>query len=244
MMPKFAYIGLESILVEEGLRKTLGDDNSLDELTASIARHGVLQPITVEPVAEEGYYRLLIGERRTKAARKAGLNMVPAQILEKALKPDEALETRLVENLQREDLDPLDEAEAYAALKAMRITISAIARRVGKSRPYVSKRMRLLKLHPKVREAVRRRTITVSHAQTLLRLRPEQQLMVLEEIREDPLTEKETRKRVRGILGKPLKWHLVPVRFSREVYEKLKDMAPKGDVKRLIQQTIWNLIPT
>jgi len=68
--------------------------------------------------------------------------------------------------------------------------------------------------------------------------------MVLEEIREDPLTEKETRKRVRDILGKPLKWHLVPVRFSREVYEKLKDMAPKGDVKRLIQQTIWDLIPT
>lgn len=243
-MVKFEYLDLDNIITEKGLRKALGDDKSMDELVDSIARHGVLQPITVEPAAEEGYYKLLIGERRTRAARKVGLNKVPAQILEKSLRLDEALETRLVENLQREDLDPLDEAEAYAALKEMGIKISAIARRVGKSRPYVSHRMRLLKLHPKVRATVRQRTLTPGHGNALLRLETEQQLSLAEEIQAEDLTVKETRQRVREVLGKELKWCLVPVRFSRDVYQKLLRMAPKGDVKGLIQQTIYDLITT
>ena len=115
-MVKFSYLELDRIVVEEGLRKTPLDQKSLEELADSIAKHGVLQPILVEPAEEEGY-RLLIGERRLKAARMAGLSTVPAQILEEPLKPEEALETRLVENLHREAMDPLDEAEAYAALK-------------------------------------------------------------------------------------------------------------------------------
>ena len=133
-MVKFSYLELDKIVVEEGLRKTPGEAKSLEDLADSIAKHGVLQPIIVEP-AEEGRYTLLIGERRLRAARMAGLDTVPAQILEEPLKPDEALETRLVENLHREAMDPLDEAEAYAALKDMGIKVSAVARRVGKSRP-------------------------------------------------------------------------------------------------------------
>jgi len=78
-------------------------------------------------------------------------------------------------------LDPLDEAEAYAALKEMGVKLSAIARRIGKSRPYVSKRMRLLKLHPAIRRDVRERAITPGHSQALLRLEPEQQLSLAEE---------------------------------------------------------------
>jgi len=150
---RLEYLDLDSILVEEGVRKTPGDERSLEELASSIARHGVLQPVLVEPT-EEGKYRLLIGERRLKAAAKAGLKTVPAIVLDEPLRPDEALEARLVENLQREGLDPLDEAEAYAALREMGVKVSAIARRVGKSRPYVSKRMRLLRLHPAVRKDV------------------------------------------------------------------------------------------
>ena len=241
-MVGFTYLELDNIIIDEGLRKAPLEEKSLKELADSIAKHGVLQPILVEPAEEEGRYRLLIGERRTRAARMAGLDTIPTQILEELLNPDEALEKRLVENLQREDLDPLDEAEAYLSLKGMGLKVSEVARRVGKSRPYVSKRMRLIKLHPKVREAVRRRTITTSQGQYLLRLEPEQQLSLLEEIQGNKLTEKETRKRVRNIIGKPLKWHLVPVRFSLDVYEKLRSMAPEGDVKGLIQQTLQNLV--
>ena len=161
-MVKFSYLDLDRIFVKEGVRKTPMDEKSLEELTSSIAIHGVLQPILVEP-AHEGRYSLLIGERRCKAASKAGLKEVPAIILDEPLKSDEALQARLMENLQREGLDPLDEAEAYLALKDMGYKISAIGRRLGKSRPYVSHRMKLLKLHPSLREAVRRRTLIRSH---------------------------------------------------------------------------------
>jgi len=92
------------------------------------------------------------------------------------------LETRLIENLHREDIDPLDEAEAYEALREMGISVSAIARRVGKSRPYVSKRLRFLRFHPRLREAVRWGTLTPGHCQALLRLEPEQQLSLAEQV--------------------------------------------------------------
>jgi len=240
---RFEYLDLGSILVGEGVRKTPGDEKSLEELASSIARHGVLQPVLVEP-AEEGKYRLLIGERRLKAAAKAGLSQVPAVVLDEPLRPDEALEARLVENLQREGLDPLDEAEAYAALKEMGVKVSAIARRIGKSRPYVSKRMRLLRLHPAVRKDVREGTITPGHSQALLRLEPEQQLSLAEQVKAENLSVMETRQRVREIIGKPLKWRLIPVRLDLETFEALKRIAPNGDVKKLIQETIQKLITT
>jgi len=120
--------------------------------------------------------------------------------------------------------------------------IAAIGRRLGKSRPYVSQRMELLKLHPSLREAVRHRTLTSGHANALLRLDPEQQLALAEEIQAERLSVKETRQRVREILGRELKWRLVPVRFSLEVYETLRRMAPEGDVKRLILETVEKLV--
>jgi len=240
---RFEYLDLDSILVGEGVRKTPGDEKSLEELASSIARHGVLQPVLVEP-AEEGKYRLLIGERRLRAAVKAGLSQVPAVVLDEPLRADEALEARLVENLQREGLDPLDEAEAYAALREMGVKVSAIARRVGKSRPYVSKRMRLLRLHPAVRKDVREGAITPGHSQALLRLEPEQQLSLAEQVKAENLSVMETRQRVREIIGKPLKWRLIPVRLDLETFQALKRIAPDGDVKRLIQETIQKLIQT
>ena len=240
-MVRFDYLDLDSIVLGEGLRKTPGDEASLRELADSIARHGVLQPILVEP-AGEGKYRLLIGERRFRAAHMARLEKVPAIILDEPLGSEETLETRLIENLHREDIDPLDEAEAYEALREMGITISAIARRVGKSRPYVSKRLRLLRLHPKLREAVRRGTLTPGHCQALLRLEPEQQLSLAEQVMAENLSVRETRQRVREILGKPLRWQLIPIRLDLETFEALKRIAPEGDVKRLIQETIQKLL--
>jgi len=242
VLVRFEYLDLDSILVGEGVRKTPGDEKSLEELASSIARHGVLQPVLVEPAEEEGKYKLLIGERRFRAAVKVGLKSVPAIVLDEPLRADEALEARLVENLQREGLDPLDEAEAYAALKEMGVKVSAIARRVGKSRPYVSKRMRLLRLHPVVRKGVREGTITPGHSQALLRLEPEQQLSLAEQVKTENLSVMETRQRVREIIGKPLKWRLIPIRLDLETFEALKRIAPDGDVKKLIQDVINKML--
>jgi ParB family chromosome partitioning protein len=167
-------------------------------------------------------------------------------VLKEALKPEEAIEeARLIENLQREDLDPLDEAEAYMALKEMGNSLTAIGRRLGKSRLYISQRVKLLKLHPELREAVRRRTLTPDHAHALTRLKnTEQQLTLAQEAQAKGLSVHETRQRVREMLGKELKWRLVPVRISPETYEALQKIAPEGNVKRLIIETIERLIQT
>ena len=118
---------------------------------------------------------------------------------------------RLVETIHREDLDPIDEAEAYSALREMGVKVSEIAKRAGKERTYVSHSMRLLRLHPKVREAVRQQNIHREHALALLRLEPYQQIALAEEVIEKGLTIYETRDRVRKLLGKELKWRLVPI---------------------------------
>jgi ParB family chromosome partitioning protein len=241
-MAKLVNLKLEDITVAEGVRKTV-DEKSIGELSASFAKHGVLQPILVQP-REEGY-ELLIGERRLMAAKQAGLETIPALVLDEALKPEEAIETRLIENLQREDLDPLDEAEAYQALKEMGYSLAEIGRRLGKSRPYISQRVKLLKLHPSLREATRRRTITPDHAQALMRLKdPEEQRILAQKIQTEGLSVHETRQRVRERLGKEVKWRLVPVRLSPETYEALQKIAPNGDVKKLIIETIQKLIQT
>ncbi len=176
------------------------------------------------------------------AAKMIGLEKVPAIILEGPLSPEESLAIRLVENLHREDLDPIDEAEAYATLKDMGTKVSAIAKLVGKERTYVSHSMRLLKLHPKVREDVRQQKISREHALALLRLEPYQQIALAEEVMEKGLMMLETRDRVRGLLGKELKWRLVPIRIEPAVYDRLVQIAPEGDVSKLLKQAVENLL--
>ena len=239
-MVRFEYLDIEAIDVEGGIRQTL-DKEPLDELTASIKQHGILQPIVVEP-GKEGQYKLQIGSRRMTAARTIGLEKVPALILEDPLDPKESLTVMLVENLHREDLDPLDEAEGYARLKDMGTKVSEIARLVGKDRPYVSHSMRLLRLHPKIREALRQQAIPREHALTLLRLESEQQIALAGEVMEKGLTTMETRDRVRSLLGKELKWRLVPIRLEPAIYDRLARIAPEGDVSELLKKTVAGLI--
>jgi len=239
-MVRFENLEIGMIDVEEGIRQTL-DKEPLDELAASIALHGILQPLVVEP-GDEGRYKLQIGKRRMAAAKLAGLDKVPAIILDGPLESKDSLAIRLVENLHREDLDPIDEAEAYATLRDMGTKVSKIAHLVGKDRPYVSHSMRLLKLHPKVREAVRQQNIKREHALALLRLEPYQQIALAEEVMEKGLTIVETRDRVRGHLGKELKWRLVPIRIEPAVYYRLVQIAPDGDVSKLLKQAVEKLI--
>jgi len=239
-MVRFENLDIETIDMEQGIRHVI-DKEPLDELVASIKQHGILQPLVVE-LGEEGRYNLQIGKRRMTAARVAGLEKVPVMILDRRLGAEESLAMMLVENLHREDLDPIDEAEAYAALRKMGTKVSAIARLVGKERSYVSHSMRLLRLHPKVRAAIRQKNIQREHALVLLRLEPFQQIALAEEVMEKGLTIVETRDRVRSILGKELKWRLVPIRIEPAVYDRLVTIAPEGDVSQLLKQAVENLL--
>lgn len=141
-------------------------DESLSELADSIREHGVLQPILVRPVSG-GSYRIVAGERRWRAARLAGLDSVPVII--KDMSDAEAFSVALVENLQREDLNPVEEAEGYKQLADMQgWTQEQIASKVGKSRPSVANAMRLLSLPESVLALLKDGRITAGHAKAIL----------------------------------------------------------------------------
>jgi ParB family chromosome partitioning protein len=143
------------------------DEDSLQELAASIREHGVLQPLVVSATENAGVYQLVAGERRLRASRIAGLARVPVVIKETA--PKNLLELALVENIQRKDLSPLEEAAAYRRLAdEFNLTQEQIAERVGKSRSAVANSMRLLGLGEDVQQALRSGAISEGHARTLL----------------------------------------------------------------------------
>ena len=152
------------------------DDAALNELADSIREHGILQPLTVRRLAS-GYYQIVAGERRWRAARLAGLSEVPAIVID----ADErkAAELALIENLQREDLNPIEEAEGYRRLiESFRMTQEDAAARVGKSRSAVANALRLLGLCPEVRAMLERGALTGGHARALIPLPAAQQQTV------------------------------------------------------------------
>ena len=144
------------------------DDEALAELSRSIAEHGVLQPILVRP-QPNGAYQIIAGERRWRAARAAGLAEVPVLIRE--LGDEEAMAAALIENLQREDLNPMEEALGYQRLmKSFGLTQEEVSKRLGKSRPAVANALRLLNLSKPVKELVREGKLSSGHARALLGL--------------------------------------------------------------------------
>jgi ParB family chromosome partitioning protein len=157
---------------------------ALEELAASIREKGLLQPLLVRPKGEG--FELVAGERRFRAAQMAGLSEVPAVVRD--LTDQEALELALVENLQREDLSPVEEARGYQALLAMGLTQEEVAKRVGKARSTVANALRLLQLPEEVLEALERGEITAGHARALLMLEPQDRLWGLREILEKGLS--------------------------------------------------------
>ncbi len=143
------------------------DDDALEELASSIRRHGVLQPLLVSEDGANGYL-LVTGERRWRAAKKAGLRNVPAVIRER-LEDIDQLELALVENLQRRDLTPLEEARAYEQLRTgLGLSQAEIAERVGMSRSSVANSLRLLKLADEIQAMVEKSELSAGHARALL----------------------------------------------------------------------------
>ena len=161
-------------------RKTF-DEETLGELAASIAEHGLLQPIAVRP-RPRGGYSIVAGERRWRACRMAGLNDVPVVI--KEVSDEQAMELALVENLQREDLDPIEVAEGCKKLiERYGLTQEEAAKRLGKSRSAITNAMRLLNLPEYVRDQVRTGDISAGHAKALLSLgSPEQMSAAADQI--------------------------------------------------------------
>jgi ParB family chromosome partitioning protein len=142
------------------------DDESIEELAASIREHGVLQPVIVEPLPD-GKYRLIAGERRWRAARQAGLSTLPAIVRE--VSEEERMELALVENVQREDINPVEEAMAYRSLmERFGLTQEQVAQKVGKSRAAVANTLRLLSLPPEILDGVISGVISEGHARALL----------------------------------------------------------------------------
>lgn len=142
------------------------DEQALAELADSIAQYGLIQPITVRKL-DSGYYQIIAGERRWRASRLAGLDEVPVRVIE----ADDRLtaELALVENLQREGLNPIEEAKGYRTLiEAHGLTQDEVAKSVGRSRPAVTNALRLLSLSPKVLEMVEKGELSAGHARALL----------------------------------------------------------------------------
>ena len=179
------------------------EDLNLDELAASIKEHGVIQPLIVIRTQGAGKpYTLIAGERRMQASQKAGLSHVPVVIKDYA--PQQMLEVALIENIQRSDLSPLEEASAYQQLiNDYGLTQEQVAERVGKSRVVVANTVRLLKLPGQIQAAVNYGKISEGHARQLLTsgMTTELQLMVLEEITQNDLNVKQTEELVKRYLA-------------------------------------------
>ncbi len=174
-------------------------DQDLVELAASIEEHGIIQPLIVTKAADG--YRLIAGERRWRAARLAGLSTVP--VIVKDVAPSEMLELALVENVQRADLNALEEAQAYRHLiEEFGLTQDKVARRVGKSRVAITNTLRLLKAARAVQEALLADKISEGHARALLALeRPEAQEAALKTVLKQGLNVRQTEELVQRLLG-------------------------------------------
>lgn len=146
------------------------DDESLQELADSISQHGIIQPLTVRRLSS-GYYQIIAGERRWRAARLAGLQEVPVIVIE--ADDRKAAELAMIENLQREDLNPMEEAAGFQSLiESYHMTQEEAAQRVGKSRSAVTNALRLLGLTPSVRKLVEEGKLSAGHARALVPLSP------------------------------------------------------------------------
>ncbi|SHE86329.1 chromosome partitioning protein, ParB family [Seinonella peptonophila] len=175
--------------------RVIFDDERLEELCQTIQIHGVIQPVVLRRI--DAGYELIAGERRWRAVQKLQLPTIPAIIRE--MGNEEAAAVALIENLQREELTAIEEAQAYQKLIELhQLTQEQLAKRLGKGQSTIANKLRLLQLPLKIQQALSSRTISERHARALLPLKsPIQQLTLLEEIIERKLTVKQTEERVR-----------------------------------------------
>ena len=218
-------VSISSIVPNPRQPRTRFTDNELSELADSIREHGVIQPLIVSEQGD-GTYTLIAGERRLRASQIAGLNTVP--VVTRQADDRELLELALIENIQREDLSPLEAAEAYKSLEEnFNLTHEEISKRVGKNRASVTNTMRLLKLPGEVQKALLEKKITEGHARVLLSLpTPQAQINAMNHIIKNELNVRQTEEYIRNLLGesnkktKTAKTDLTPE--MKEIENKLR----------------------
>jgi ParB family chromosome partitioning protein len=206
------------------------DDKKLNDLMTSIKEHGVLQPVVVQKV--DSGFELIVGERRWRASKKLGLKKIPAIIRE--VNDEQSLEIAIIENIHRQDLNPIEEAEAYARLSnEFALTQEMVAEKVGKSRAAVANILRLLKLSRNIKEDLISEKISMGHARALLGLEESKQMESLRnEIIKQDLTVRQTETRVnklkKGVLDKPITQKINKDIFTKDLE---KDLARRLGTK-------------
>lgn len=200
------------------------DEESLQTLADSIARYGVLQPITVR-LQNSGYFQIIAGERRWRAARLAGLTDIPVRIIEADDRT--TAELALVENLQREDLNPIEEARGYQSLiEDFGLTQEEAAKSVGKSRPAVANALRLLSLSPEVLRLVESGELSAGHARALVPVQdPEVQLLAAKEILSRALSVRKAESLAAKVLSKKKLSETEPAGSDSEQIDYAKEVS-------------------
>ena len=210
-------------------RKTFAEEE-LDALAESIRIHGIIQPLTVR-LLPNGYYQIIAGERRWRAARLAGLSQVPVVVIE--ADDRKAMELALIENLQRADLNPIEEAEGYQQLISQYgMTQEQAAERVGKSRPAVANALRLLSLGPEILKLVETGAISAGHARALLVLKTDgERMAVAQKVQNLSLSVRQTEalcKKMAKPVKEPPKEASVAVDYVAECEKELKRALGRG----------------
>lgn len=198
---KYVTLNVSEVITRSSQPRKIFSDKGINELADSIREKGILQPLLVKKVNDK--FELIAGERRLRAAQVAGLTEVPAIVMDQ-MTDAESFQLALVENIQREDLTPIEEAEAYRRLmQSGSMTQEELASRIGKDRSTISNSLRLLTLPEKVREMINEGSISASHARTILAIPEEhKQVEIAMKIAESNLSVRE----IEGIIyGKPRK---------------------------------------
>ncbi|MBO8175836.1 nucleoid occlusion protein [Aeribacillus pallidus] len=209
-------IPLDQIVPNRFQPRTVFDENKIEELARTIHTHGIIQPIVVREL-DGDRYELIAGERRWRAVQKLGWETVPAIV--KNMTDTETASVALIENLQREELSPIEEAIAYGRLIELHnLTQEALAQRLGKGQSTVANKLRLLKLPQEIQEELLKKTITERHARALIPLKdPEKQIQLMKEIIEKQLNVKQTEERVAKLLDTTKKPKPKRKAFSKDI---------------------------
>ena len=213
-------IAVEKIVPNRFQPRKVFDEEKLDELARTIHIHGLIQPIILRKY-EEDKYEIIAGERRFRAMQKLTWTEVPAIVQE--MSDNETASVALIENLQREELTAIEEAEAYQGLMALNeLTQEALAQRIGKSQSFIANKLRLLRLAEPLKEALLNRKITERHGRSMLALSHEEQIALLSSIVEKKLTVKETERLVKQQLAEKNKSQEQPKKRIRKVSKDLR----------------------
>ena len=220
--PMMAFIHPDEVAVNPYQPRTTFDKEALADLAQSIGELGIIQPITVRKISD-GSYQLVSGERRLRASKLAKLESIPAFVRE--ANDQESLEMALVENIQREDLDPIEIALSYQRLiDEIDLTQESMSKRVGKKRSTITNYLRLLKLHPQVQGALRRREISMGHGRALMAVEDEEaQIELLVSVLNKSLSVRATEELVRKY-GSPKNEKSEPKGPSKKVMSAIDDL--------------------